>query len=247
MSNVPAVYSAAKIGKRYFWVLQDGSNIYDPCKDALAEGFAPTKEDAMAAIGQAAKELGVEATEGRAGWAASYKKYWRDGKDVFQKHDTTKTAMFQGLSYIWRLSHYDYDNKDVYEWEKEPVARVTNKYVFIYPKHGHGSCMRLDRAALERAGHTTSRAEGWGEDFYTETGRQAKAADMEDKERRKREEQAKWAEKLRVSLIGKECVFCSGPPDYYTNDKHPTCEPCCRKARGYYRVPANVIIPKGFA
>jgi hypothetical protein len=223
---------------------QDSNNIYDPHRDALAEGFAPTKEAALEAIGKAVAELGVEANQGFSYYATSYKKHWRDRA---KSKAEPETSTFQGSPHIWRNGSYfdDQDGKYVSYWKTHQVIKVTNKCVFVYQEDSDSNA-RLDRAALEQNGAVSV---GYYH-YYTEAGRQAAIAEEGEKERRRQEQQAtqrerraKRDEETRLSLIGKECIFCGDTPDRYTEDKAPACSPCHKKAQGYYIVPRGVYLP----
>ena len=235
------IYSVAKLGKRHFWVVGKTDAIYGAYGPPIAEGTATQKEEALDAVRKVIAERGIEnATEVFAYYAKSYKKYRREAENPREP----QTATFQDRDYLWEDGSYDSDQtgEHVMNWKKRQVAKVTRQYVFLSPEYDMGSRIRLDREALERDGHATSRAAGWGDDYYTEAGLHAHLAEIEERERLSRERWAAEAEKLRVSLIGKDCVFCGSSPDTYTFDNHPTCRPCFRKTHGYYRVPSNVII-----
>ena len=177
-------YSAAKVGKRFFWAVQTTHSIYCEHAKALAEGFALTKEEALDAARNAVAELGIEAREGFSYYATSYIKHCRE---ALNKPHEPQTSTFQGSPHIWRNGSYfdDYDCKHVSYWETHQVVKVTNKYVFITRVHSDG-CMRLDRVALERNG-TVSVGRY---DYYTEAGHQAALAKEAEKELQRQDERA---------------------------------------------------------
>jgi hypothetical protein len=54
MSSKVPVYSAAKVGKQFFWVVLSHRKAGGNPEDALAEGFAATKDDAWRSARSAA-------------------------------------------------------------------------------------------------------------------------------------------------------------------------------------------------
>jgi hypothetical protein len=256
-------YSAAFVKKQqYYWaVLSPYTTLRRSSDDALAEGYESTKEDAWAAAKKAARALGIPVVKSYATDAGHFHYNHRGGKEaaaakpkkpIPNPTGITRTGTFQGSPLIWAKS-FSYDEETCERtpcWGQRQVVKVTNKYVFVF-QGAWSSDARLDRAALERdgfiqgSGHWSSR-----ETYFTEVGRQADLAKEAEKERQRQAEHAIWLEQkakrdeeTRLSLIGKECIFCGDTPDRYTEDKAPACSPCHKKARGWYHVPANMIVP----
>jgi hypothetical protein len=261
MTVIDAVISAGKVGKRFFWVVLPSRDVWIT-DNALAEGFESSKEEALEAARAAAARLGVDAGTGPSYTATGfYKRYRSTGRgSTRSRQNEPETAIFLGSPYLWIHDSGWTDMGQRYDdWKKHVITRVTAKYVFVLDDWGtlEGEpdksrypeverYKRLDRIALEQDGRVRIRGYGSCDTYYTDAGRADRVAELAETERLRLELCAKRAEELRVSLLGKVCVFCSAAPETYTVDRHPSCRPCYRAHDGYYRMPSNVIVPRSF-
>lgn len=261
MSQVP-VYSAAKVGKQFFWVVLSHRKSGDKPEDALAEGFAPTKAEAWRAAMLAAWGIAPSMKE-RPYKAGDFYRDHRGGAEEARsrllnrpepKLRHPETAEFQGDKYLYHEWRDDYG---VDHWSKDIITKVTDKFVYLLTGMSRGlddpdpvrtfenswleKSARLDRAKLESDG------EVWhysgNQRYHTKASMDAINARRAEDKRIQEENYQRHREETRLSLIGKVCIFCGENPDCYTYDKAPVCSPCNTKACGYYRVPANMIVP----
>jgi hypothetical protein len=199
-------FSAGKVGQQqYYWVVLPPDPELAHPDNALAEGVAPTGEEAWSAARSAAFNLGIRAKKGYASSATWFHYTHRGGRVAAPPPGTTpirkgppKSDAFLGSPYLWTHVSYwdDMTNDYCTYWVKHLVVRVTNKYVFVMERGAMEgkpdplrdsleTYRRLDRAALERDGRARSRNSGMPSDiYYTEAGREVRVAELAEIERR---------------------------------------------------------------
>jgi hypothetical protein len=245
--NYPT-FNAGKIGQQqYYWVVMppDAGRL-EKSDDPLAEGFAATADEAWSTAWKASIDLGLRAKKGYATTAVNFHYSHRGGKEAAQARkrtpkpkDTSETATFLGSPYLWRHARWTDDMTGEYEssWIKHAVVRVTDKSVFIL-SHASGhrdptdTYKRLDRAALERDGHAANKSNHRSErDYYTEAGKAACIAEMDERKREQAVAQAEADERNRLFLLNNPCAYCGGPADRFGMAHYKACCESCYDVR----------------
>jgi hypothetical protein len=181
----PEIYaSAGKVGTRYYWIVTTwfGPEYTPP----LAEGFAPTKAEAEAAITAEASKLGIKPIMSAAYNATGFYKHYRanakTGSSVYR--EVPESAELQGSPYLWSTYGFFSDGRPR-PWMRHMITRVTSKYVYISDLSGVdpddpdpdrsniADCyVRLSRSDLEQHGRAAGKCWTWHTDVYfTASGR----------------------------------------------------------------------------